>query len=131
MEIKKLDWIPVANRVIVKRDIVEERTASGIILPEINQKREQGAKSYGRILALGPYAFSGTKDAKLVSIGSRVVFEVYAGCEFVNEEFDPEDQVYVINDLDVIAVRNDCDCDSKAAYACAWTKGGKNGNCNK
>lgn len=61
---------PLADRVVLKRLEAEEKTASGIVLPETaKEKPEQG-----EVIACG-------KDVKEVKKGDKVIFSKYAGTE--------------------------------------------------
>ncbi len=85
--------IPLADRVLLKQEKAEAKTASGIILPETAQEKTQTAT----VEAVGP----GTKDEQIsVKTGDRVMYEKYAG---VQVKIDGEDYLIVKNS-DIIAV---------------------------
>lgn len=70
---------PLADRVLVKPDEPETKTASGIYLPE-------GAKEKpltGKIVAVGPGALSdeGNRTAPSVKKGDTVIYGKYGGTE--------------------------------------------------
>ncbi len=71
---------PLNDRVWVEPIEQEEKTASGIILPETAKEKPM----QGRVLAVGP----GARDEKGeyqpldVKVGDRVLFAKYAGTEF-------------------------------------------------
>ena len=70
---------PLADRVLVKPDEAEEKTASGIYLPE-------GAKEKpltGKIIAAGPGALNdeGKRAALTVKKGDTVIYGKYGGTE--------------------------------------------------
>jgi chaperonin GroES len=78
---------PLGDRVVVKPAEREEKTQSGIILPDtVSKERPQE----GTVLAVG----EGRRDdsGKLipmnVSVGDRVVFAKYSGTEFKLDEVD-------------------------------------------
>jgi chaperonin GroES len=78
---------PLGDRVVVKPAEREEKTQSGIILPDtVSKERPQE----GNILAVG----EGRRDdsGKLipmnVSVGDRVLFAKYSGTEFKLDEVD-------------------------------------------
>lgn len=61
---------PLADRVIIKRLETEEKTASGIVLPDsAKEKPEQG-----EVLATG-------KDVKEIKKGDKVIFSKYSPSE--------------------------------------------------
>ena len=70
---------PLDDRVIVQPDVAEEKTASGIFLPE-------GAKekpAQGTIVAVGPGKLTdtGERAAPAVKKGDKVIYGKYAGTE--------------------------------------------------
>ena len=84
---------PLADRVLVKNDKAETKTASGIIIPEAAQEKTQTAK----VEAVGP----GTEKEKItVKVGDRVMYDKYSG---VQVKMDGEDYLIVKNS-DIIAV---------------------------
>ena len=84
---------PLADRVLLKQEKAESKTASGIIIPETAQEKTQTAK----VEAVGP----GTeKDPITVKVGDRVMYDKYAG---VQVKMDGEDYLIVKNS-DIIAI---------------------------
>ncbi len=66
---------PLGNRVLVKPNMEEEVTVSGIVLPDTMDKEK---KAEGSIVALG----NGEELAKLnLNIGDKVLFEKWGGEE--------------------------------------------------
>lgn len=70
---------PLGDRVWVEPIEQEERTASGIILPETAKEKPQE----GKILAVGPglRLDNGERQPLDVKVGDRVLFARYAGTE--------------------------------------------------
>lgn len=65
---------PLADRVIVEVSPAEEKTASGIIIPDTAKEKPQK----GKVVAVG----SGKKDEPLtVKVGDTVLYGKYAGTE--------------------------------------------------
>ncbi|MBQ2051348.1 MAG: co-chaperone GroES, partial [Paludibacteraceae bacterium] len=65
---------PLADRVLVKPAEAEEKTASGIIIPD--SAKEKPLK--GKVVAVG----EGTKDEKMIlEEGDEVLYGKYAGTE--------------------------------------------------
>lgn len=65
---------PLADRVIVEPAAAEEKTASGIIIPDTAKEKPQK----GSVVAVG----SGKKDEPLtVKVGDHVLYGKYAGTE--------------------------------------------------
>ncbi|MBN2486373.1 MAG: co-chaperone GroES [Bacteroidales bacterium] len=72
---------PLADRVLVKPQEAEERTASGIIIPDSAKEKPQK----GIVVAVG----SGSKDEKMeVKVGDVVLYGKYAGTELSVEGKD-------------------------------------------
>ena len=84
---------PLADRVLIKAAAAEEKTASGIILPDT--AKEKPLK--GEVLATG----KGTKDEEMVlKVGDTVLYGKYAGTEV---ELDGE-KYLIMRQSDVLAV---------------------------
>lgn len=70
----KVNIKPLADRVLVEAAAAEEKTASGIIIPDTAKEKPQK----GKIVAVG----SGKKDEPLtVKAGDEVLYGKYAGTE--------------------------------------------------
>ena len=83
---------PIGERVLVKPVKVEEKTASGIILPGAGEKERP---NIAEVIAVG-------KDEKLedIKVGERVVYSKFSGTEIK----DGEEKYIVLNIEDVLAV---------------------------
>jgi chaperonin GroES len=65
---------PLADRVIVEVSAAEEKTASGIIIPDTAKEKPQ----QGTVVAVG----AGKKDEPLtVKVGDKILYGKYAGTE--------------------------------------------------
>ena len=65
---------PLSDRVLVEPSAAEEKTASGIIIPDTAKEKPQK----GTVIAVGP----GTKDEEMqVKVGDVVLYGKYAGTE--------------------------------------------------
>ncbi|MBO4332879.1 MAG: co-chaperone GroES [Paludibacteraceae bacterium] len=83
---------PLADRVLVKPAAAEEKTASGIIIPDT--AKEKPLK--GEVLAVG----NGTKDEQMVvKPGDTVLYGKYAGTEI---EIDNE-KYLIMRQSDILA----------------------------
>ena len=70
----KINFKPLADRVLVEPSAAEEKTSSGIIIPDTAKEKPQK----GRIVAVG----NGTKDEKItVKVGETVLYGKYSGTE--------------------------------------------------
>jgi chaperonin GroES len=84
---------PLADRVLVKPTAAEERTISGIIIPD--SAKEKPLK--GEVLAVG----NGTKDEKMeVAVGNTVLYGKYAGTEL---EWEGE-KYLIMRQSDILAI---------------------------
>ena len=84
---------PLADRILVKNDKAETKTASGLIIPEAAQEKTQTAS----VVEIGP----GTDDVKItVKKGDRIMYDKYAGTPI---KIDGEDHL-ILKMCDVIAV---------------------------
>ncbi|NLL51505.1 MAG: co-chaperone GroES [Peptococcaceae bacterium] len=69
---------PLADRVIVKALPTEERTKSGIIMPDTAKEKPQE----GEVMAVGPGKVEkGERVPMEVKVGDRVIYSKYAGTE--------------------------------------------------
>ncbi|MCQ2577062.1 MAG: co-chaperone GroES [Treponema sp.] len=85
--------IPLADRVLVKNDKAETKTASGLIIPEVAQEKTQTAV----VVNVGP----GTEDVKMtVKAGDRIMYDKYAGTQV---KIDGEDHL-ILKMHDIIAI---------------------------
>lgn len=74
---------PLGDRVLVEASAKEEKTASGIVLPDTAKEKPQE----GTIVAVGAGAVNkdGQRIALEVKVGDRVLFSKYAGTEIKYE----------------------------------------------
>ncbi len=84
---------PLADRVLVKNDKAETKTASGLIIPEAAQEKTQTAV----VVEVGP----GTDENPItVKKGDRIMYDKYAGTQV---KIDGEDHL-ILRMNDIIAV---------------------------
>lgn len=89
---------PLGDKVVVQVVELEEKTASGIYLPDTAKKKPQE----GKVIAVGEGRTldSGEKNALTVKVGDRVLFSKYGGNEITidGQEYTilDEDQVYAV-----------------------------------
>ena len=88
---------PLADRVIVKPIEAEEKTKSGIVLPDTAKEKPQE----GEVVAVGPGRY---EDGKLVPMnvkqGDRVLFAKYAGTEI---KLDGEEYL-IMRESDILGI---------------------------
>jgi chaperonin GroES len=89
---------PLGDRVVVKPVDKEERTKSGIVLPDTaKEKPQEGivkAVGTGRILE------NGTKVPMELRVGDKVLYAKYAGNEFKVDEIE----YLIVSEKDVLAI---------------------------
>ena len=86
---------PLADRVLIKPDKAEEKSAGGIIIPD--SAKEKPLK--GKVIAVG----RGTKDEAMeLKEGNEVLYGKYAGTEI---EIEGE-KLMIMRQSDVLAVLN-------------------------
>ncbi|MDC3287405.1 co-chaperone GroES [Candidatus Marinimicrobia bacterium] len=84
---------PLEDRVIVEAMAADEKTASGIILPDTAQEKPQ----QGTILVVGP----GKKDSSMtVKSGDKVLYGKYSGTEINHEGKD----LLIMRESDILAI---------------------------
>jgi chaperonin GroES len=87
---------PLGDRLVVKALEAEEKTASGLYLPDQAKERPQR----GTVLAVGPGRYEdGKRIPMLVAEGDEVVFSKYGGTEVT---IDGEDLI-ILREVDVLA----------------------------
>jgi chaperonin GroES len=89
---------PLGDKVVVQLIEQEEKTASGIYLPDSAKKKPQE----GKVVAVGDGRVldDGSRNKLTVKVGDRVLFSKYGGNEVTIDGQDltilDEDQVYAI-----------------------------------
>ena len=90
---------PLGDRVVVRREEAEEKTAGGILLPDTAKNKPQR----GKVLAVGPGKMA--KDGKFtaldIKVGDTVLFTSWAGDEFQSAN---RDEVLLMRADDILAV---------------------------
>ena len=88
---------PLADRVVVKPSEKEEKTKSGIYLPDTAKEKPQE----GEIIAVGPGRLSdeGKRIAMDVKVGDVVIYAKYGGTEI---KIDDEELV-LLRESDILA----------------------------
>ncbi|MCA9298146.1 MAG: co-chaperone GroES [Phycisphaerales bacterium] len=90
---------PLHDKILVRRDLAEDRTESGIFLPESSKDKPKT----GIIQAVGDGALNtetGERIPLTVSKGDRVIFSSYAGTEI---KIDDED-LLIMSEDDILAI---------------------------
>ena len=89
---------PLGDRIIIELIEAEEKTASGIVLPDSAKEKPQE----GKIVAIGTGRVleNGTRVELDVKEGDRIIFSKYAGTEVKYENND----YLILRESDVLAV---------------------------
>ena len=82
--------IPLGDRVLVKAKAVEEKTASGIYIPQTAQEKTQIAT----VVAVGD------DESIKVKVGDEVIHDKYAGTQFK----DNGEEYLILNYADILAI---------------------------
>ena len=98
MASKKLSLKPLADRLVVEPVEKEERTASGIILPETAKEKPQE----GTVLAAGPGRTDddGKRIPMDVKTGDVVLYAKYAGTEVKIDD----KKLLILKESDILAI---------------------------
>jgi len=89
---------PLGDRVVIKPLAQEEKTKSGIVLPDTAKEKPQ----HGEVLAIGSGKTleNGQKVPMEVKVGDKVIYSKYAGTEI---KIDGE-EVLILNERDIHAI---------------------------
>jgi chaperonin GroES len=90
---------PLGDRIVVRRQESEERTAGGIYLPDTAKNKPQK----GKVLAVGPGRLmkDGTRKALQVKEGDTIIFTNWAGEEYKSRQAE---NILLMHEEDVLAV---------------------------
>lgn len=90
---------PLGSRVVIKALEKEERTKSGILLPDTAKEKPQ----QGKVIAVGPGRTleTGAKVSLEVNEGDTVIFSKYAGTEV---KVDGEEYIILDGERDILAI---------------------------
>jgi len=88
---------PLSDRIVVKPEAAEEKTASGIILPDTAQEKPQ----MGKVMVVGPGKSSDSGELIKMSLkkGDRVLYAKYSGTEIAVDG----DDVLIMRESDILA----------------------------
>jgi chaperonin GroES len=92
---------PLGERIVIKALESEERTKSGILIPDTAKEKPQMGEV--KAVGTGKTLENGQKIALDVKVGDKVLFAKYAGTEV---KLDGEEYM-VLKESDVLAIVND------------------------
>ena len=89
---------PLGDRIIIELVESEEKTASGIVLPDTAKEKPQE----GKVIAVGTGRVleNGERVALEVSVGDRIIFSKYAGTEVKYEG----NEYLIVRENDILAI---------------------------
>ena len=88
---------PLGDKVVLKYQEAEEKTQSGIILPDSAKEKPQDAV----VIAVGQGKGEDGKDIEMqVKVGDKVIYSKYAGTEI---KLDDEEYI-IVDQNDIIAI---------------------------
>lgn len=88
---------PLGERVVLKQQEAEEKTQSGIILPDSAKEKPQTVV----VIAVGPGSEKDGKKAEMqVKEGDRVIYSQYSGTDVKLED----EEYIIVNQSDIIAI---------------------------
>ena len=87
----------MGDRVIVKASEGEEKTASGLVIPDTAKEKPQE----GEVLAVGPGRYEDGKYVPLeVKVGDKIIYSKYGGTEVKVEG----EELMILSERDILAV---------------------------
>ena len=89
---------PLSDRVVVRPEEAEEKTASGIILPDTAKEKPQ----LGKVVAVGKgkVSESGNMIKMDVKVNDKVLYGKYSGTEITFEG----DELLIMRESDILAI---------------------------
>ena len=89
---------PLGDRIVIELVEQEEKTASGIVIPDSAQEKPQE----GKVIAVGSGVLTeeGDRVPLEVSVGDTVIFAKYAGTEVKHDD----KEYLVVRENDVLAI---------------------------
>lgn len=89
---------PIGDKIIVEPEKEEEKTKSGIVLPDTAKEKPQK----GKVIAVGPGKIldNGQRSPMEVNEGDIVIYSKYAGTEIKIED----KEYLILSDRDILAV---------------------------
>jgi len=99
MRISAMQVRPLGDRLVVRRQEAEEKTAGGILLPDTAQNKPQK----GKVLAVGAGRLlkDGSRRGLQVKVGDAVIFTSWAGDEYKDGK---QSNILIMREEDILAV---------------------------
>jgi chaperonin GroES len=89
---------PLDDRIVVRPNEAEERTVSGLVIPDTAKEKPQ----QGEVLAVGPGRVLDTGERVVPDVkqGEKVLFAKYSGTEFKLDQ----DELLILRESDILAI---------------------------
>jgi co-chaperonin GroES (HSP10) len=107
-----MEYQPKFGRVIVKREVVKEKTSGGVIIPDHIKEKHKNVSCVGEIVALGETA--GWVDVpteglkQIMSVGDKVAFGRHSGAwldaTYGASGENDDGTLFICQDEDILAV---------------------------
>lgn len=97
---------PMEYNVLVKPNVVEEKTAGGLYIPDSQREREQFGQMNGELVAISAGAFTFNYEgwpegADFPQVGDRVTFSKYAADEIKGQDGET---YWIMKDKSILGV---------------------------
>ena len=91
---------PIGDRIVVRRQDSQEKTAGGIVLPDTAKEKPQK----GKVLAVGAgrQMKDGSRKPLQLKVGDHILFTAWAGDEY--RDNSKEGNILIMREEDVLAV---------------------------
>ena len=95
-------------RILILPDVVEEKTAGGIIIPDSSIDDMQGAKTLATIVDIGEKAFDQGTDRewkKKPKVGDKILIPSYEGYRLSKDQTKDGKEYRIILDRNILAIQ--------------------------
>ncbi|MSQ96985.1 MAG: co-chaperone GroES [Gemmataceae bacterium] len=93
---------PLGDRIVVRRQDAQGKTAGGILLPDSAKDKPQK----GKVLAVGAGRLlkDGKRQGVQVKVGETVLFTAWAGDEYKDPKDGKDGNILIMREEDILAV---------------------------
>ena len=95
-------------RILILPDVVEEKTAGGIIIPDSSRDYLQGAKTLATIIDIGEKAFDQGTDREWKNkpkVGDKILIPSYEGYRLSKDQTKDGKEYRIILDRNILAIQ--------------------------
>jgi co-chaperonin GroES (HSP10) len=93
--------VPAGYRLLVKPDVIEEKTQGGIIIPATEREKQQFRQSTATVFSIGEFAWQDYKG-QWAKVGDKVLTKEYPGV--LVKDPDTGEEYRLLNDVDILAI---------------------------